>query len=876
MESVTPTACQARSGVLHVCVGGPPRWAWRAALACLATGLPAVPQAQLDIQEAQLALIRQGQILANTAATVAGARATDSDNDGTLEPLAMRAGGGPADGGLLPSGSAVVSTDGWGTPLGYCAWDHGAVQGATPGQAFAVAAPAAGRLIAARNASGNGVLLAVIFAGPNRSFDTTCAHLAAGGAALGDDHVAARDLNQTLLAAGVSFSRPPVDHDKTPPTALSGWSSSLQKLLASATDSNPLVNGELRLVTADNTLWRYSANGVSQPGYSYLEATGDIKTSTSTAPGNVPVFVRVTASATAQTINNLTVETSLVTNAAVTINTTGSNTTTIGNPNSTTVIGGPLNVAGPVAARDGILTNSIGPLLPHGTLSVATGGGSIATAGGSISTAGGSIDTGAGAATVGGLTVNGATQLGGALSVTGLLSAGGGIATDGGNINAGSGSGSFGSLAVAGKVVGGGSASYQGLMSAGVNDLAGTNTLSGTNALTGDTYINSGASTGATAIGTGPAAGAVSIGRSGGTVTLGHAAGAANSPLPVPVAGPPNDRFLVANADGTVSQVSFGALAWLTAGNSLGAAWNGSSGHYVGSASAQPLVLATTHSTGQDIRFFTGPGGASERLRVSADGQLGVGVKGPVARLDVAGGIRLGDHLGCTAGTHDGTLRFSAGQLQICGATGWQNVITSSTSAVPLHGYVFQDTRHVNQPPSAWGPATADPSNPALSLPSGVYRDFKSNAVLGIPTGSYSALETIVPGSDDSGGAIHQLAYNSGGGIYYRYGTRAAGWTSWQAFIAPPSGPAPETWNLGGNSSTSAWNGATGSYLGTTSAQPLVLATTHATAQDIVFFTGANGAAERLRIAGATGHVGVGTAAPPAPLTVRNRGGGPS
>ena len=79
----------------------------------LALALPAVPQAQLDIQEAQLALIRQGQILANTAATVAtvaGARATDSDNDGTLEPLAMRTGGGPADGGLLPAASAAVSS----------------------------------------------------------------------------------------------------------------------------------------------------------------------------------------------------------------------------------------------------------------------------------------------------------------------------------------------------------------------------------------------------------------------------------------------------------------------------------------------------------------------------------------------------------------------------------------------------------------------------------------------------------------------------------------------------------------------------------------------------------------------------------------------
>lgn len=63
------------------------------------------------------------------------------------------------------------------------------------------------------------------------------------------------------------------------------------------------------------------------------------------------------------------------------------------------------------------------------------------------------------------------------------------------------------------------------------------------------------------------------------------------------------------------------------------------------------------------------------------------------------------------------------------------------------------------------------------------------------------------------------------------------------------------SWQLTGNATADAWNGTTGTRLGTTSAQPLVLATTNATAQDIRFFTGANGASERMRIAGATGAV---------------------
>lgn len=74
-------------------------------------------------------------------------------------------------------------------------------------------------------------------------------------------------------------------------------------------------------------------------------------------------------------------------------------------------------------------------------------------------------------------------------------------------------------------------------------------------------------------------------------------------------------------------------------------------------------------------------------------------------------------------------------------------------------------------------------------------------------------------------------------------------------------------WALAGNSTTDAWNGTSGSRLGTTSAQPLVLATTNAIAQDIQFFTGANGANERMRITG-TGNVGIGTTSPGSLLQV--------
>ncbi len=71
-------------------------------------------------------------------------------------------------------------------------------------------------------------------------------------------------------------------------------------------------------------------------------------------------------------------------------------------------------------------------------------------------------------------------------------------------------------------------------------------------------------------------------------------------------------------------------------------------------------------------------------------------------------------------------------------------------------------------------------------------------------------------------------------------------------------------WSLTGNSIAAAFNGTanSGSFLGTTSAFPLVIATTNATAQDIEFFSGANGATERVRITGTTGRVGINTSSP--------------
>lgn len=96
------------------------------------------------------------------------------------------------------------------------------------------------------------------------------------------------------------------------------------------------------------------------------------------------------------------------------------------------------------------------------------------------------------------------------------------------------------------------------------------------------------------------------------------------------------DRILLANSSGQFSQVDVsGSSIWGMSGNNTISAWNGSAGSFLGTTSAQPLVLATTNATAQDIRFFTGANGANERLRITSAGNIGIGATSPAAKLDV-------------------------------------------------------------------------------------------------------------------------------------------------------------------------------------------------------------------------------------------------
>ncbi len=114
-------------------------------------------------------------------------------------------------------------------------------------------------------------------------------------------------------------------------------------------------------------------------------------------------------------------------------------------------------------------------------------------------------------------------------------------------------------------------------------------------------------------------------------VTMTSLGGVAKATIPVGY-----DRVVMANSTGSLDEVSttaFLGTSWLLDGNATTTAWNGAAGSFLGTTSAQPLSIATTNASAQDIRFYTGASGSSERLRINSTGEVGIGVIPVAGRL---------------------------------------------------------------------------------------------------------------------------------------------------------------------------------------------------------------------------------------------------
>ena len=98
------------------------------------------------------------------------AQNADCDGDSMVEPIAYADPGSkpaPAGGGYIPASIGARKADPWGSPYGYCVWDHGsAAQHADCG------GPSAGRRIGGNVSTADAI--AIISAGADRIFQSTC------------------------------------------------------------------------------------------------------------------------------------------------------------------------------------------------------------------------------------------------------------------------------------------------------------------------------------------------------------------------------------------------------------------------------------------------------------------------------------------------------------------------------------------------------------------------------------------------------------------------------------------------------------------------------------------------------------------------------
>jgi hypothetical protein len=180
-----------------------------------------------------------------------------------------------------------------------------------------------------------------------------------------------------------------------------------------------------------------------------------------------------------------------------------------------------------------------------------------------------------------------------------------------------------------------------------------------------------------------------------------------------------------------LSSSSGSGLFWSLTGNSI------TGTEFLGTTNAQPLVIRTNNT---------------ERMRITATGNVGIGTAAPTERLQVSDG-----NVAIT--NTDNTAR----QLRLYEPSG------SGTNFTAFR-------------------AQAQASDITYTLPA-----------------------SLTPTSAVGAGILQ---------------TDASGNLSW---LSPTALAAATAWALTGNSITSAWNGSSGNFLGTTNAQPLVIATTDTT-----------------------------------------------
>ena len=134
----------------------------------------AIKVTRQNTAETQMTVGAQVSVMAAATAANNG----DCDADGMIEPFEFLAAGtspAPVGGGLVPMNIGISKKDPWGTDYGYCVWDYGtqSLQAACQ-----VTAGTNRRLQGTTNPAYP--VVALISAGPDKTFSTTCRHFSTG------------------------------------------------------------------------------------------------------------------------------------------------------------------------------------------------------------------------------------------------------------------------------------------------------------------------------------------------------------------------------------------------------------------------------------------------------------------------------------------------------------------------------------------------------------------------------------------------------------------------------------------------------------------------------------------------------------------------